>query len=219
MRFPVEWPIVTQHFGQNPQIYKKFGMKGHNGIDFRARIDTPIFAAIDGVVENYINHRGYGNHIKQVNKKYQVIYAHLSAFKKHSGDFVKAGEMIGWSGNTGFSTGPHLHFGVRELNIFGGIKNYHNGYYGWVDPWPYFQKTINCDNMITKILKLFRQQHSQAGFALITLPHDHGRVFLIKDKKKHEVKGRWKLLQALLAAHCIGVSNEDAAKIPTGKKF
>jgi murein DD-endopeptidase MepM/ murein hydrolase activator NlpD len=95
-------------------IYKTRRM--HTGMDFTARIGTNVYATGDGVVEALeksgwgygrcivINH-GYG---------YKTRYAHLSAFKVKRGQKVKRGELIGLVGNTGKSTGPHLHYEVEK---------------------------------------------------------------------------------------------------------
>ncbi|GAF71974.1 unnamed protein product, partial [marine sediment metagenome] len=134
MRRPLKQVFVTQHFGDNPKVYNPFGMKGHNGIDFRAPVGTEIFSAISGKIQNIKNETGYGLHIKQRNWKHEVVYAHMMSFACKNGDHVAEGNLIGYSGNSGFSSGPHLHFGVRERTILGGVKNYDNGFLGWINP-------------------------------------------------------------------------------------
>ena len=137
-------PVITQVFGVNKEIYKQFGLEGHNGIDFRAAVGTPIFAAHDGIVTKIRkDSEGYGWHIRirsEFNPK-ETIYAHLSEFLVKEGQSVGMGDKIGLSGNTGFSTGPHLHFGWRRLipsldkNLKDwAVANYDNGYFGWINP-------------------------------------------------------------------------------------
>ena len=135
-------PVITQHFGLNPQIYKQFGLKGHNGTDFRAKVGTPLFAATDGVVRTKDSKNlGYGLHIKTRNpyKLTECVYGHLSDLFVLDGQHVNMGDLIGLSGDTGFSTGPHLHFGYRMLkegkgDIFAwGVQNYNNGFAGYFD--------------------------------------------------------------------------------------
>jgi LysM repeat protein len=96
---------------------KTQGIHGHNGIDLAAPTGTPILAAADG---NVIIARfggwngGYGNYIviRHTNGS-QTLYAHASVISVSAGDFVKQGNVIGAVGNSGKSTGPHLHFEIR----------------------------------------------------------------------------------------------------------
>ncbi len=126
---------ITQLFGQNPQIYKQFGMKAHNGIDFGTPKGTKIITCDDGIVDYILfDKNGYGTHIKIKHKWGESIYAHLDRIFCHEGQKVKRGATIATSDNTGFSTGSHLHFGIR----INGKTN--KGYYDWLDPMPYFEK-------------------------------------------------------------------------------
>ena len=108
---------VTQYFGENPQWYP--ATNGHNGIDWGLPLHTPIYAAADGtVVRVSKDNTGYGNHIRIKHpNNFLTIYAHLDSydwFEVCVSDDVVGGQLIGHSGNTGWSTGPHLHFEVRE---------------------------------------------------------------------------------------------------------
>lgn len=89
--------------------------KMHDGIDFAAPIGTPIHATGDGVVIAAGVERGYGNRII-INHgySYQTKYAHMSKFKVKKGAQVKRGDIIGYVGNTGASTGPHCHYEVHK---------------------------------------------------------------------------------------------------------
>ena len=140
---------ITQKFGENPGIYKRFGMKGHNGIDYRVRFwDSPlghryIVAAKDGKVIEVKDEgkAGYGKYVRlehdlDGNGNEQTIYGHLSKQFVKVGDRVKQGQRIGLSGNTGFSTGPHLHFGLREK---GWKKEYPGDFKGYSDPMPFIR--------------------------------------------------------------------------------
>jgi murein DD-endopeptidase MepM/ murein hydrolase activator NlpD len=93
-------------------IYKV--RKMHWGMDFSAPVGTDIFATGDGVVENVISSRGgYGKHvIIDHGFGYQTLYAHMSQIGVRRGQKVKRGDVIGQVGNTGKSTGPHLHYEV-----------------------------------------------------------------------------------------------------------
>ncbi len=88
--------------------------KMHTGVDFAAAIGTPIYATADGVVDHLeVNFSGYGKSI-EINHGFGYItrYAHMHGFAVHQGQAVKRGELIGYVGNTGLSTAPHLHYEV-----------------------------------------------------------------------------------------------------------
>jgi murein DD-endopeptidase MepM/ murein hydrolase activator NlpD len=91
---------------------------GHNGLDFGVVVGTSVKATMDGhVVYAGWNDQGYGNLVIVENGAYQTYYAHLSSIPVAVGDKVTAGSTIGLSGNTGHSTGPHLHYEIRKNNI------------------------------------------------------------------------------------------------------
>lgn len=89
----------------------------HSGIDLAARIGTKVFATGAGVVERATDVRGYGNMI-EINHHFgfQTIYGHLKRIIVHEGEKVHRGQLIGYSGSTGNSTGPHLHYEIRKNN-------------------------------------------------------------------------------------------------------
>jgi len=111
---PVDDCPITQLFGENPQVYKKFKQAGHNGVDYGCPTGTHVKAAASGVVVLAgWDETGYGNRVKLDHGGYETIYAHLSTVVAKRGQMVEVGEMIGASGSTGFSSGPHLHFELR----------------------------------------------------------------------------------------------------------
>ncbi|MAF80362.1 hypothetical protein CL629_04790 [bacterium] len=122
LAYPVKDPYVTQKYGKTKDAMRLYKSKTHTGVDFRARVGTPIFAAEDGVVRSVDNNdRGALRWQKYQYGKYVLIdhlnslstmYAHLSRQVVDVGEEVKRGDLIGYSGNTGYSTAPHLHFGV-----------------------------------------------------------------------------------------------------------
>jgi len=123
----LSWPIklkqnggvgrITQHQGEVSYLYRG---KPHNGLDIGAPIGTPVYAADDGVVEaadnndkNSYRRYQYGKYVLiKHNNNLATLYAHLSRYTVGKGANVRRGDLIGYSGNTGYSTGPHLHFGV-----------------------------------------------------------------------------------------------------------
>ena len=135
-----QWPLdkkyIVQGFGERPAVYKQFNMKGHNGLDFRTRfIDSPlgrryVTAVTEGIIEEIrYDIRGYGIHIRQrLPDGSLCIYAHLTKPYIQLKSSVKQGQRIGLTGNTGFSSGPHLHFDWRPAPI-----DYKNGYNGCRD--------------------------------------------------------------------------------------
>lgn len=115
---------ISSPFGErkDPKTGEK---KFHRGIDFACPEGTPIRAVLDGKViiagwENpEIQSQGFGLRVYQecvvppLGKTILVVYAHLKEISKHEGEFVSQSGIIGYSGNTGKSTGPHLHIGFR----------------------------------------------------------------------------------------------------------
>lgn len=150
-------PEMTQGYGENPNAYGGMGMPihSHNGIDWALDEGTPIRASHDGYVFDAYHidedgYHGYGNHIKlrqkDGNSGFETVYAHLSKMVVTEGDYVKKGQLIGYSGDTGYSTKPHVHFGLRflyycDVNDDIGqpceVLYEDNGNLGWIDPTPY----------------------------------------------------------------------------------
>ena len=118
---PVEGKI-TSNFGYRTAPTKG-ASTGHSGIDIGVPEGTPVKVIADGkVVAASGGMRGYGNGVFVdhgiINGKHLVSeYGHLSEFNVKVGDKVKAGQVVAKSGNTGVSTGPHLHLTIRENNI------------------------------------------------------------------------------------------------------
>ena len=95
-------------------VYKT--TKFHAGLDFSAPQGTPIYATADGTVSTAGNSgNGYGNHvIINHGYGYETLYGHMVRVKARNGQAVKRGEVIGWVGSTGKSTGPHCHYEVHK---------------------------------------------------------------------------------------------------------
>lgn len=119
---PVDAPISSP-FGLRVIMGES---KFHKGIDFACRVGTPIKAVIEGVVmragwENEADPKqGFGLRVMQRctidGKDYFLFYAHLNELKVEEATRLKRGDVVGLSGNTGRTTGPHLHFGARICN-------------------------------------------------------------------------------------------------------
>jgi len=122
------WPVkmvkdggtgrITQHFGEISYLYRG---KPHNGMDIGGvGVGTPVFAAEDGIITAVDNNDKsawskyqYGKYIMiEHNNNLTTLYAHLSSAVAKKGASVKRGDLIGYTGSTGYATGPHLHFGV-----------------------------------------------------------------------------------------------------------
>ncbi len=123
------WPITkegsagrtTQHFGEKSRLYRG---RPHNGLDVSAPIGTPILAVTDGVVKRVDNNDRsawakyqYGKYVViDHGNNISTLYAHLSKQLVGVGEKVRQGDVIGYSGKTGYATGPHLHLGVYLTN-------------------------------------------------------------------------------------------------------
>ncbi len=123
---PIALGIVTQNFG-NTSFSSKGAYQGkpHNGLDIGAPVGTPVYAAEKGKVIGVANQdlycpRGaYGKFIAiEHYNNLTTLYGHLSLWVVKEGDIVERGQLIGYSGRTGYATGPHLHFGVYASQTF-----------------------------------------------------------------------------------------------------
>lgn len=120
---------ITSRYGEVSQLHPT----GHKGVDIALNEGTPLRSVSDGIVERVVD-LGSENIGKGVIIRYddntQTIYGHMSDIKVKVGELVQDGQIIGYSGNTGHSTGPHLHFGLKESGQF-------------VDPTPFVEQTVN----------------------------------------------------------------------------
>ena len=120
MRNPVKGGRYTSGFGdrRHPLLRK---IRMHTGVDWAAPSGTPILAAGDGTVERVGREGGYGNYVRIRHANgFATAYGHMVRFAAgvEPGVSVKQGQIIGYVGSTGFSTGPHLHFEVLVNNSF-----------------------------------------------------------------------------------------------------
>ena len=137
------WPLdnvfITQYFGKTIDSARLYKSGTHNGIDFRASRGTPVKATLDGVVVGIGNTDAqngcysYGKWILISHPNgLSTLYAHLDLIKVSQGQSVQTGNIIGYSGNTGYSTGPHLHITVYASQ---GVKVQR------------YSSSINCKNV------------------------------------------------------------------------
>ena len=129
-------PFGNDHFevdanGNKINPYAIYELLGHNGIDYGIITGTKLYSAINGTVTEVAYDRdGYGKYIKIENDECGILYAHMKTLSPiEVGTKIVAGQEIGLSGNTGNSTGPHLHFAV-----FPKPRDRGNGYLGYIDP-------------------------------------------------------------------------------------
>ncbi|MBX2866879.1 peptidoglycan DD-metalloendopeptidase family protein [Candidatus Kaiserbacteria bacterium] len=119
LRWPLDSIYITQYFGNTAFAQSgAYNGSGHNGVDFGTPTGTKVRAALSGTVTAWGNtdFGGCSSYGKWILLKHanglSTLYAHLSLISVNKGDSVSTGDIIGYSGNTGYSTGPHLHFTV-----------------------------------------------------------------------------------------------------------
>ena len=128
------WPVgttkITSRFGTRRHPILMYTMH-HSGVDYAAPIGTPVAAAADGKIVYIGTKGGYGKYVQIKHEQgYATAYAHLNSYNKNLkvGSFVKQGDIVAYSGNTGRSTGPHLHFEVikngQKIDPLGAGKFY-----------------------------------------------------------------------------------------------
>ncbi|MBN1309898.1 MAG: M23 family metallopeptidase [Anaerolineae bacterium] len=137
--WPTDYRTVTQGFGENPGLYRRWNLPGHEGVDFRAPTNSNVYACADGEV--YLVHDGsenhpYGIHVRILHQGgYRTVYAHLNQALVHTGQVVDAGELIGLADSTGNSVGHHLHLTLKKDGATAaGLTPYP---YDIIDPTPF----------------------------------------------------------------------------------
>jgi murein DD-endopeptidase MepM/ murein hydrolase activator NlpD len=148
LRTPVDGARITSGFGMRMHPLLGYS-KMHKGVDFGAPTGTPIYAAGSGTIAEIGRKGAYGNYIRiRHSGEYQTAYAHMSKFAKgiRKGAKVKQGEVIGYVGTTGRSTGPHLHY---EILVAGAQVN------------PKKVKTVASNKLTGKPLKVFQARMAQ----------------------------------------------------------
>ena len=118
LKTPIDGAQLSSSYGMRKHPILGYN-KLHKGVDFAAAKGTPVFAGGNGVIDYVGNNGGYGKYIRiRHNNEYKTAYAHLSSFKKgiFKGKRINQGEIIGYVGSTGNSTGNHLHYEIIFQN-------------------------------------------------------------------------------------------------------
>jgi murein DD-endopeptidase MepM/ murein hydrolase activator NlpD len=113
---PVDFARISSHFSMSRRHPVLNRIRAHKGVDYAARTGTPVKATGAGEITFQGRKGGYGQvTIIQHGDRYETVYAHLSGFKSglHQGSRIRQGEIIGYVGQTGLATGPHLHYEFR----------------------------------------------------------------------------------------------------------
>lgn len=120
---PIKYKFISSGFQYHRLDPVTHTYRPHLGIDYAANYGTPIRSIGEGKVIFANKHEGYGNAVEvRYDHKYKALYAHMEHIARniHSGEEVKQGEVLGYVGSTGWSTGPHLHF---EMYVYGIPRN------------------------------------------------------------------------------------------------
>ncbi len=168
--YPADVSRISSAFGYriHPIYHDR---RFHRGIDFPGKIGIPVRATADGIVKMAEStDGGYGNVVKIThNFGFETIYGHmLSNLQVHKGDFIKRGTVIGYLGNTGLSTGPHLHYEVRYLGMA-------------IDPAPFLK--LDAQNFPEHALASFRIYWRPLIAAILESFRQSERLHVTKRKK------------------------------------
>ncbi len=143
LRLPLDRIQITSRFGYRIHPISRT-RKFHNGIDYRARTGTPVYAITNGIVIRANWYSGYGKTVEIRHQDGHISqYAHLHRINAKKGQAVRSGQIIGSVGSTGYSTGPHLHFGIRNNRT-------------WINPANF--KMTSATKLNSARLTLFRKQ-------------------------------------------------------------
>lgn len=206
MQSPVKKEYITQIFGANPAAYAQFGLKGHNGIDYRAFLPdgtrcyeagkSEVFCPHDGkIIENAYDANGYGNYVKIENEIEGSVLAHFGSLCTYPvGTEVKIGQFLAYQGTTGNSSGIHLHWGYYKKP-----RDRSNGYAGFINQAglyePYQEvnmpETVAVEKAVFEELVRKSSEYDKLVASGYVLQADHDRIVNEKnaelDKKAQEI--------------------------------
>ncbi len=178
---PIVYKGITSKYGYriHPVLKRK---EFHNGTDMRAKKYTPVYATADGIVEWAGMHKksGYGNLvIIQHNYGFKTTFGHLFKVVVKSKQFVKKGDLIAYSGNSGLSSGPHLHYEIRY-------------FYQTVNPYWFIKWTMeNYTEIFTKSKKIPWKSIVQAtSHVKVANPTKTLPLTYKEEKEKQSLKGK-----------------------------
>ena len=144
-RMPLGQVVLTSSYGMRTHPILRRRAR-HKGVDLAAPRGTPVYATADGIVARAERFSTYGNYIQiEHGGELQTRFAHLSGYAVAAGDRVRKGDLIGFVGSTGRSTGPHLHYEVRVAGEA-------------VDPTPYLTGEVSAEE-----LALVADEHAMGG--------------------------------------------------------
>ena len=222
-------PTFSQKFGMNPEIYKQFGMKGHNGIDIAYFEGTPVVAPCKLWV-SYLQDdpKGYGRNVfaetesKQINGDYykiEMCFGHNKEFSCQASRWVEEGELLAFGDSTGFSTGPHCHYGIRPWikdgsswkQVFNG-----NGYLGWINPDNFLPHIVWDLNELN-----FMDEFKQKNDGKLIFNNDTGEIGWFYNNKlriPEDADRGWKMLASyLIKKDGVNINDVDWDKLPKEK--
>ncbi len=189
LRAPVAKVYLTQGWGENLGSYAVFGLRGHNGLDFRAFLPSgercyqegvsEVLAPHSGrVIENLYDAGGYGYYVKIENEREGSVLAHFgAASEKRVGEEVRQGEVIGYAGSSGNSTGIHLHWGYYLFP-----RNRADGYLGFINQEGKFAEALVRESEEKSLVK--QEEKEQA---MITIPQATFEELVTKASKYDEL--------------------------------
>lgn len=149
---PLDNIQINSPYGQRSITVNEKYFWWHNGLDLKAEIDTPVYATADGKVMTAAYDNSYGYYVTLDHGKYGTLYAHLSRYEVKVGDSVKPGNIIGYAGSTGDSTGPHLHFEIRLGSYEKFWERAHcdkSVFMNTIDPMPFIDDFLKKQNELT----------------------------------------------------------------------
>lgn len=169
-RTPVDFTRISSTFSLGRYHPLLNRIRAHKGVDYAAPTGTPVKATANGRVSSVGTNAGYGNVIVlNHGKQYSTLYAHLSRFARgvRNGSTVKQGEIIGYVGQTGLATGPHLHY---EFRVNGAHRN------------PLSIKTAPAEPLPAKELAAF-QQYAKTQLASLNETTTDNRTLAFNDQR------------------------------------
>lgn len=194
--------FMSQQMAGHMLNYGQFNMDGHNGIDLACVVGTPIVAPCK-MWTTWVksDDRGYGLHVfaesetKEINGeayKIEMVFGHFDSIVAKPAKWYEKGELIGYADSTGFSTGSHLHFGVRPYYRLseGNFKQVFmgNGYAGYSDPEDFIKTHIVWDwRELTDPVIIKNSFMKDNEKKLVFEGDGHGRKFIVINGKLREI--------------------------------